>query len=225
MIITRKRIRLLCETSSMDGPKDVMTSKYPELWRGNDVQFELGVFYSSAIMSIEDLASITLNVTDGVGGDLLMSDTIDTASMDNTLDADSWEDGSKQHALITFTGVETNLTLGTDEPSKDFWLVIVAQTNNSPAREITLAAGTFTIKEDGYDTGGTPPTPSVDYYTQIQSDARYMLASSAGVRSRWHTDGQLYIENADHAGWWHPLVIKGDPSQPYFEPAPGVELP
>jgi hypothetical protein len=210
----------------MTGPKDAKTSQVPKLWRGNDVQFEIGVFYGNDIMSIEDLASMTLQVRDGRTGTVQMSKTIDAADMDNTLDADTWEDESKQHALISFTGAETSLSLGSSgETSKDLWMVVAAQTTNTPAREITLAAGTFTIEEDGYGTGDTPPTPEDDYYTQAESDARYMLQSDAGVKTRWHTDGLLYIENADNAGWWHPLIIKGDPAQPYFEPAPGVELP
>ena len=220
-VISRKRIRLACDISNSDTLKDKITGNPPHLWRGNDVQFEIGVLYSDVLQSIENLVSVSvvLRATGSASGTVALLKTATGDDLNNSLTADEWNDNTAQHVTITATTAETNVAAGS------YWLAVVAQTNDTPAHNITLGVGLLAIAEDGYDTGETPPDVEEDYYTQTESDARYLLRSEAGIKSRWGADGLLYIENADNAGWWHPLTIKGDPDKPYFEPAPGVELP
>lgn len=221
-LITAKHLRLSVNIASMEDIQDVKTGDVPRIWRGNNIRFELGFFYGDTLSSISDIASITLQVKADRGDAALMEATIAAVDMDNTLTQGTWDDGTKQHAVVEFTGAETNLDLSGDD-EKIFWLVIAAVTTAAPGKDITLGAGKFTIEEDGYLTPGTPPTPAEDFWNKTESDARYMLASMAGQNTRW-SGGIWHIQNADDPTYWHPVVIRGDTDNPTFDLGPGVTL-
>lgn len=221
--ISRKRIRLLCNIATTNGPQDAVSGRQPAFWNGNDVQFEIGVFYGDQVQDISELTACTVQILTAVGGDLLAQTTVDVSAMNNTLTASTWNAKTAQHITVPFTSDQMNIDLG-ELAKLDVWIIIAAQTSHSPARRLTLAAGLITCMQDGLDEGGTPPDPEAEYYTSAEADARFMLKSDAGANTRWHTDGNFYIRNADNPTWWHPLIVKGDPSEPYFEPAPGVIL-
>jgi hypothetical protein len=172
----RTRIRLAGDAANFNGPLDVNSRATPQFWRGNDVQFEIAVFFNGVLQSVANLASVTLEIrTPGPAGGApdpsstpLMSATVDAGSLDNTLTSDTWADGSNQQALITFTSTQSNIAAGAQ------WLSLWVITTDSPGRVITLAAGPVRVLEDGSGLTTTPPTPDDTYYTAVQSDARYL---------------------------------------------------
>ena len=176
----RTRIRLAGDAANFNSPLDANSRATPQFWRGNDVQFEIAVFFNGALQSIADLASVTLEIrAPGSGGGApdpstspLMSATVNSGALDDTLTGDTWSDGSKQHALIAFTAAQSNIAAGPQ------WLSLWVVTTDSPGRVITLAAGPIRVQEDGAGLTTTPPTPDDTYYTAAQSDARYLAVDN-----------------------------------------------
>ncbi len=178
MIISNQRIRLAIDTSQMGTINDVLTGATPQFWNGVDLQFELAIFYGAILAAVSNLDSVTVDLKAGDPrtGLPLMSATLASGSLNQSLTLPAWQGGAAAdcHALVTFTNAETNLNLGTD--TETFWLVISALTNDSPAHKIVLGATPLNVVEGGE--GVEPPASVVspNYYTAAQSDARYLLA-------------------------------------------------
>ena len=173
--ITRQRIRFAGDSVRFDGPRDKLRTAMPVFWRGNDLQFEVAVFENDLLQDISNLTQLTLEIkalgSDGVPPDptatALMSKSVDAVDMNNSLTLTQWNDGSTQHAIISFTGQESNIAAGEN------WLVLWATTNDVPGRIITLAAGRIKVLEDGAGLSTTPSPPQNTYYNPVQSDARF----------------------------------------------------
>lgn len=180
--LPRQRIRLRLDTASPAPALDERTSAAPEIWRGTDVQFELGVYRGADLLSVANFASLTLevktNTPEGVTGAALLQGT--DASPDDTLDAATWADETKQHALIAFTGAESNLDLGTGNLAATFWLAVYATTTDDPARTIVLGSARLTLRESGAGFGGPVPNPVTEFYDKTETDS--LLAQTAQVR-------------------------------------------
>ncbi|HTB63876.1 MAG TPA: hypothetical protein VK737_09825 [Opitutales bacterium] len=171
--LARTRLRLAADAASFDAPLDVLRRATPQFWRGNDLQFELALFFNGALLDVSNLASLTLEIrplgANGAAPDPsfapLMGATV--TSFDNTTTLDTWNSGAQQHAVIAFTATQSNIAAGAA------WLSIFAITNDSPGRVITLCAGPLRVLEDGSGLA-TTPTPTADtFYTAAESDARY----------------------------------------------------
>jgi len=176
----RTRLRLAADTASFDAPLDVLRRATPQFWRGNDVQFELAVFFNGTLQDVSNLASLTLEIRPlGANGGPpdpsftpLMGATI--SSFDNTTTLDDWNAGTKQQAVAAFTAAQSNIAAGAA------WLSIFVITNDSPGRVITLCAGPIRVLEDGAGLA-TTPTPAADtFYTAAESDARFAPLSGGG---------------------------------------------
>jgi hypothetical protein len=178
--LTRTRLRLSGDAANFDAPLDVLRRATPQFWRGNDVQFEIAVFFNGALQDVSNLASLTLEIRPlGTGGAApdpgftpLMGATI--TSFDSTTTLDNWNTGTKQHAVVTFTAAQSNIVAG---PA---WLSIFVITNDSPGRVITLCAGPVRVLEDGSGLATTPAPAGDTFYTAVQCDARFALIGSGG---------------------------------------------
>lgn len=173
-IYTRKRIRLKVQTSSSNALIDGLTGSAPYFWRGDDVQFELGLFFGDTLLDVSQYATITLDVKTSANktGAALMSKTITTENVDNTLTNETWLDGTQQHIVLSFSNTETALNLGGSD-GVSYWFVVYGTTNDSPTRKVVLGAGMVTCMEGG-NTGGVSAPPDGQYYiTQAASDSRY----------------------------------------------------
>jgi hypothetical protein len=208
--ISRRRIRIALDAGKATNYKhlDATTAQNPQHWRGNDLQVELAVYFGSTLQDIANLASITLEVkaANAAAADAaLMSKTVAAVDLDNTLDASTWAAGTKQHALVVFTGTETNI------PATTYWLVVSALTNDSPARAITLGVADFIIAEDRTGDTTVPQVLAGTAYTQAEADARYVQQHADQASMRWKSGRwQMYID-----GLWYPLVgvtIDGTPA-------------
>jgi hypothetical protein len=218
--LSRRRIRAKLDAAkrTTDRFTDVKTSSSPELWRGNDVQFELGIFWNDALVTdITNLASITVDVRSGTAvGALLMTKTLSAVDLDTSLTAGTWADDSKQHALIAFTGTETNV------PAGAHWLVISAVTNDTPSRSITLAATTLLVAEDGAGTEDNPDPVTGISYTRPEADARFMQIHADGSYWRYHNN-TLY-GYAISTDLWYPITISIIDGIPTLTLGPGETL-
>jgi hypothetical protein len=178
MNISNQRVRLAIDTSQMGSITDVITGLQPQFWNGVDVEFELAIFYGSVLAAVNNFDSITVDVklADPRTGLPVMSQTIASGSLNNSLTLAAWQGGAPAdcHCLASFTHSESNLNLGSSD-TVTFWLVVSAITSDSPSHEIILGATPITVQEGG---AGVSPPASVaapTYYTAAESDARYAM--------------------------------------------------
>lgn len=171
------RLRFIGDATDPWKKQNVLTNATGEFAAGTDIQFELRVDQAGDLADVSNIESLTLEVkpTSSAGGapepseDPLMEQTLSDTDLDNSLDAASWDDGSKQHALFSFTKDETGLA------AQDAWLLVYALT--SSGQLFTLVATNITIRQDGGPSVGDPAPATPTYYTGSQSDNRYLRQS------------------------------------------------
>ena len=213
--LSRARIRLeadAAKNTENDAMKDVLWNATPHLWRGNDVQFEIGLFVAGTIVDdVNNIESLTVEVRPSSDrtGTPVMTKTLQAGDLNSPPTQAEWDtqDATKCHALVVFTGDETNVNLGT-ATSVAYWLTVSVVTTDSPGRDITVGFSTLTIEEDGAGAAGSPPTNDPLYYTRTQCDARYARqtpdAGSYRVKDGQHI--QLYNPDQDK---WHTVTVRG----------------
>jgi hypothetical protein len=212
-IIRRDLIRAALNVRSTDQWQDAVTGSTPDMWAGTDLSIQLGLFSDKAKTALVDGAaysSITCEVkplADKTGA-ALMAKTVAGPFTNPT--QETWLAGTAQHVEITFTFEESELDLGTND-SKQFWVVISAITNDTPARNITLGCTTLTVKQDGHVVGGTAPEPGDPlYFTADECDARFLRLTgfqTSFVRAAWQ------IWNEDDQFWHFDSDTGGDDGQ------------
>jgi len=224
--LARKRIRLAADqaTRSVDKMKDVYTNATPELWRGNDVQFEVAIYHQGSIVAdISNIASLTLEVKPlaSRAGTPLMTKTVAAGSLDTVSQA-NWNDGTDQNALVVFSSAETNFAVeGNDD---QLWLVISVITNDAPGRSITLQATQMKFSEDGTGEGGAPQQNAQLYYNKDETDARYMQLHADGASFQLVDGKHPYFYEAT-TDKWYPLVLTVIDGKVVFGPGAGETNP
>jgi hypothetical protein len=197
-----------------------ISGETPQIWRGNDVRFEVVVMRDGAVLDVANLASLTLEVRDAadIDGTPQMQKTVAGGAMDNTVTDATWADDTKQHATFDFTDTETNLT----SPGDDYlsnWQVdkfIVLSGITSGGNVITYQTGKIIFREDGAGSAGTPPTNDPNYYTQAQTDAGFvqktgatmtgLLVLSADPSAALGAATKQYVDAATSNGAWKKPV-------------------
>ena len=99
------------------------------------------------------------------------------AAIDVTLDGASWDDGSKEHAVFSFSNAECNLALG-GKGSLRCWIVFTAILTGGD--EVTLAAGSFVLHEDNNAAADPPIENAGTAITLEQADGRYPRLGEEG---------------------------------------------
>lgn len=207
--LSRKRIRLKADqgTKTDDAMVDVYTGSSPHLWVGNDVQFEIGIFHDgSLVVDTSNIASITLEVkalTDRTGAPL-MTKTLEAADIDD-ITAVQWAAKTHQNALITFTGSETNLVVGSDN-TEDYWLIISIQTTDDPGHEVTLQHTILKVVEDGTGSQGAAPDFDENHYTKGEADARYVQKHAD--QAHWQFTNGTWYGYIVASGLWYPMFLE-----------------
>jgi len=225
-VISRRRIRFAADIAAKtsDPMEDIYTGDTPELWRGNDAQFEVGIFFNETLQTdISNIATITLDVksTSDRDGDPLITATLQAADLDDTLDSETWADGTKQHALFTFTGDETNIEL--DGNDDDCWLIISYTTTDNPGRSITIQHTIIKIVEDGAGSDGQPQNNANLYYTKAEADGRYVQKHEDQAWVQW-ANGRWYYYISD-TGLWYPEIAAIEDGVPVLTLGEGVASP
>ncbi|MDR1890664.1 MAG: hypothetical protein LBQ23_00560 [Puniceicoccales bacterium] len=184
-------VRIKADTSSFNNPIDVLRSEIPQFWRGNDIKFEIGIFNGNDVLSVSNYGSISLAIRkltdDGkvppASTPALMQKIC--TSFDDTLTSETWEDGTKQHAVIPFSSAESNVVTG------DHWLSVWATTVDSTPKIITLCAGIIRILEVGGGNLSTPPDPVKIYYTSNECDNRFIPLTAIDANTNLGTSDSV----------------------------------
>jgi hypothetical protein len=151
---------------------DVATGQMIETVRGNFTRFEFGFFNVAGVaLDLSDIESLNLKLqpSQTVAG-LLADQTITV--LDNTLTAETWADGSKQHAVFEFSNAEMNI-----DPQgevRQLWCVLTGITTTG--REITPIGSSMLLHEDNNGTADPAPENPGTAITMEQADARYPRA-------------------------------------------------
>jgi hypothetical protein len=176
--LQRNRFRIKADAGEFAAPKDFFTSTTVKFWRGTDLQFEIGVFFRAVLQSIANLASITIEIKEPANGGApdpatapLMMKTVLAVDLDDTVDDETFANGTKQHALAVFTNTESNI------PAGNKWLLVYAL--DDLGQKFTLAAGLCQVVEDGGPSTGDPEALEVGYYNEDQIDA--LLAAAKPI--------------------------------------------
>lgn len=151
---------------------DVATGQTIETARGNATSIQLGFFSArtNEVLDLSDVESLTLLIQPSqTENDPLASKTLAAAALDLTLAAETWADGTKQHAEFSFTNAEMNINPSGSK--KTFWLVVTALMDDGT--KVTLAAGSFILHEDNDAAADPPPENPGTAITVEEADARY----------------------------------------------------
>ncbi|MDR0727675.1 MAG: hypothetical protein LBF26_02160 [Puniceicoccales bacterium] len=168
-------IRIACDISNFDAPRDIHTGRTPIFWKGNDLQFQLAVFDRGMLQPLDNIGLIVLDIKpmgpEDTAPDVsvlpLMRGEAVAATFDGTVTEETWENGTKQQAVITFTADESSVV------ARDAWLVIWAETVDDPVKIITICAGRISIRESSGGIDLTPPEPEDRFYNRDQCDALF----------------------------------------------------
>ena len=171
--LLRQGIRLRADERSRLPLLDSFTNATPQAWVRAATQFEVALARGGGLVDVGNLASVTLEASpyDQRTASRVFSRTLAGSALDNALTEATWQDGTRQHALFTFSSTEMNVPLNGATRS-DFWLVIsVVTTQGNP---LVCGAGRLTLAEDGAFTGVpvAPSSPTVPL-TVDQGDVRY----------------------------------------------------
>jgi hypothetical protein len=153
--IARHRLRIAPDIKIHTAATDIVSGSTPLIWRGTDVQVEVGLFYAGVLQTdISNIASLHLQIFDGSRtGNALVTKTILAAALVGTLTANDWSAGTpdKYHALFTLSYADTQLPMdgsGTTQQKKTFWLVIHAVTTDGTSRRMTWGGCNLEVEED-----------------------------------------------------------------------------
>lgn len=186
-ILTRRRVRLLCTADSFDGPIDTATNKSPKVWLSNAVQFEIVARFGGQIVDPSNWAALTVEIKPQGSGPGSVAPAASVAPLatktvedfDGTVDDATWADGTKQHALVSFSATEWNFALSGTEKK---WLIVSVLTEDGDT--ITLSAGEIFVVEDGYNNAGAAAEVEGLAYTQAESLALFGNATYNTITSR-----------------------------------------
>ena len=173
-----KRLRFAADVTTEKIGENLLTTAAAHLLKPSACQFEVTLLESSsALLDIADLDQLTLSVklNDPRTGLALMQKTVASGALNKLL---TWEDfqtggAANCHAVFTFSAAETNLEL--DAVEQQFYLVIEGV--DTGGNEVAFADGIITIEESGAFAAAPAAITADHFYTQEQSDARYLLSA------------------------------------------------
>jgi hypothetical protein len=227
MKLERRRIRIAADATKAPDyeVKDIFTAAKPAVWRGNDLQIEIGIHMAAALVTdISNFASLTVRILSDstASAASLVSKTLSAGDLNGSLTAEQWSAGTHQHATVSFSGEETSPVLGSSL-SKQFWMVVSGVTNDSPGRAITLCATTITIYEDGEGSEISTPEQAALIYNRQESDARYLPRHEDGSAVRY-INGRFY-HYEPITDLWYPQVAVIKDGVAVLALGPGETLP
>jgi hypothetical protein len=202
------RIRLKCQMENQDALVNILTGKSPYFWRGAATQIEVGVFMGDSLLSIANLDSITVEFKDEADreGAPLATETVAAADMEvGLLDAE-WALGTKAHAIAQFEHTQLAFsTTGAVNNEKIFWLVISAVTTDG--KKLVIGGTQVVMKIHGATTTiETPPLGGANYYTQEESDARYLINTIKVIND----PGVVIMQKSANDRWMRVFGVSDD---------------
>jgi hypothetical protein len=168
-------IRIACDISNFDAPRDVRTGRTPIFWKGNDLQFQLAVFDHDGLQSLANINRIILDIKpmgpEETAPDVsilpIMRGEAPADTFDESITDETWKNGTQQQAVNIFSADESSVS------AQDAWLVIWAETTDDPEKILTLCAGRISIRESSGGIDLTPPMPPDRFYDREQCDTLF----------------------------------------------------
>jgi len=154
-------IRLFCDLAARSNLIDLNTSQAPGFYRGDDIEIDIGIGQNGALLtSLGNVASVSCQLfqsqTDTSAP--MLSGTVLAANMNLGLTQAEWTNNTTPfcHAAFLFPNSQTAVSLN-GQPSVNYWLRILAQTTDVPAKVITLLDGPITVKDGPISALSAPP--------------------------------------------------------------------
>ncbi|MGP8200211.1 MAG: hypothetical protein ACLQU4_11995 [Limisphaerales bacterium] len=154
-------IRLFCDLAARNNVIDLNTSQGAMFYRGDDIEIDIGIGQSGALLtSLGNLASVTCQLyqSETDTNPPMMSGTVAAANMNLGLTQAEWSNNTSPycHAAFLFPNSQTAVSLN-GQATVNYWLRVLAQTTDTPAKIITLLDGPVTIKDGPISTTSAPP--------------------------------------------------------------------
>ena len=153
-------IRLFCDLAARNNVSDLNTSQGAMFYRGDDIEIDIGIGQNGALLtSLGNLASVTCQVfqSETDTNAPMMSGTVLAANMNLGLTQSQWTNNTTPfyHAAFVFPNSQTAVSLN-GQASVNYWLRLLAQTTDTPAKIITLLDGPVTVKDGPISTASAP---------------------------------------------------------------------
>ena len=153
-------IRLFCDLAARNNVIDLNTSQGAMFYRGDDVEIDIGIGQSGALLtSPGNIASVTCQIfqSETDANPPMMSGTVPAASMNLGLTQSQWSNNTSPfcHAAFVFPNSQTAISLN-GQATVNYWLRLLAQTTDTPAKIITLLDGPITVKDGPISTVSAP---------------------------------------------------------------------
>lgn len=160
--------------------------------RGFPMRLHVGLFDGPAVVTVANLASLSLVVKDSrssASAPLMAATVTDFTSCTST----AWADGSGKHAEFEFTAAECALDLsGSDR--RDLWLSFKAITSDGD--EMWYGGGKFVLYESGAEIEGEPPENAAPGISLAEADARYIRGTLSANKLTFPNGQFIYLNAA-----------------------------
>ena len=155
-------IRLFCDLAARNNVIDLNTSQGAVFYRGDDIEIDIGIGQNGALLtSLGNVASVTCQVfqSESDSNPPMMSGSVPAANMNLGLTQLQWSNNTSPfcHAAFVFPNSQTAVSMN-GQAAVNYWIRILAQTTDAPAKIITLLDGPVTVK-DGPISTASPPAP------------------------------------------------------------------
>ncbi|MGD0813366.1 MAG: hypothetical protein ABSA83_07160 [Verrucomicrobiota bacterium] len=152
-------IRLFCDLAARNNVIDLNTSQGAMFYRGDDIEIDIGIGQNEALLtSLGNLASVTwqLYQSEADTNPPMMSGTVAAPNMNLGLTQAQWTANTGCHAAFLFSNNQTAASLN-GQATVNYWIRLLAQTTDTPAKIITLLDGPVTVKDGPISTVSAPP--------------------------------------------------------------------
>jgi hypothetical protein len=153
-------IRLFCDLAARNNVIDLNTSQGAMFYRGDDIEIDIGIGQNGALLtSLGNLASVTCQVfqSETDTNPPMMSGTVLASGMNLGLTQSQWSNNTSPfyHAAFVFPNSQTAVSLN-GQATVNYWLRLLAQTTDTPAKIITLLDGPVTVKDGPVSMASAP---------------------------------------------------------------------
>jgi hypothetical protein len=153
-------IRLFCDLAARNNVIDLNTSQGAMFYRGDDIEIDIGIGQNGALLtSLGNLASVTCQVfqSETDTNPPMMSGTVPASGMNLGLTQSQWSNNTSPfyHAAFVFPNSQTAVSLN-GQATVNYWLRLLAQTTDTPAKIITLLDGPVTVKDGPVSMASAP---------------------------------------------------------------------
>lgn len=162
-------IRLFCDLAARNNVVDLNTSQAALFYRGDDIEIDVGIGQNGALLtSLSNVASVSCQIFQNQSdpNPPMMSATVPAASMNLSLTQSQWSTNTSPyyHAAFLFPNSQTAIGLN-GQANVNYWIRILAQTTDTPAKIITLLDGLITVKDGPVSTASPPASAWLRFQT------------------------------------------------------------